>query len=164
MSISSHNAVSGIRPVNAAQPLAKRTDPREAAPGAGVPADKGQPEVAPKAEGHARLDAFSKKIESRFENALNSQKLSPRQREALEQERDRFQSLIARFESAYLDGAEGPRKDATEGIQKLLQNFSKSVNHIVSGGVLTKPDDGTAVPTAGTSTTSGARGKIDLVG
>lgn len=164
MSISSHNAVSGIRPVNAAQSLAKRTDPREAAPGAGVPADKGQPQPAPTAEGHARLDAFSKKIEGRFEHALNSQKLSPRQREALEQERDRFQSLLARFESAYLDGAEGPRKDAALGIQKLLQNFSKSVNHIVAGGVATKPDDGTPTTAASTSSTTNVRGKIDLVG
>lgn len=166
MSISSHNAVSGIRPVNAAQSLSKRTDPREAAFGAGVPVDKGQPQAAPTAEGNARLEAFSKKIESRFESALNSEKLSPRQREALEQERDRFHSLLARFESAYLDGAEGPRKDAADGIHKLLQNFSKSVNHIVSGGVVTKPDDGTPTPTAATSasTTFSGRGKIDLVG
>lgn len=162
MSISSQNGVSGVRPVNAAQSLPKRTDPRETNFGAGVPADLGKPEAAPAQEGHARLDAFSKKLETRFEGALKNENLSVRQREALQQERDRFHSLIARFESAYLDGAEGSKKNAADGIKKLVESFSKSVNHIVAGGEIPTPTDGSG-STTGTTNNAG-RGHIDLVG
>jgi hypothetical protein len=162
MSISSQNSVSGIRPVTAVQPFAKRVESREATFGAGVPTtNAGDHTVPPANDGHARLDAFSKRIESRFEQAIQSQNLSPRQTAALQQERDRFQSLLSRFEAAYLGGAEGPRADAADGIQRLLANFSKSVNHILTGG---ESNETPIDPIDPSTAQNGGRGSIDLVG
>jgi len=162
MSISSQNSVSGIRPVTAAQPFAKRAESREATFGAGVPTtNTGDSAVPPANEGHARLDAFSKQVESRFEHAINSRDLTPRQSAALQQERDRFHSLLSRFEAAYLDGAEGPRADAADGIQRLLANFSKSVNHILTGG---ESDETPIQPNAPSTAHNSGRGSVDLIG
>jgi hypothetical protein len=162
MSISSQNSVSGIRPVAAAQPFAKRVESREVTFGAGVPTtNTGDLAVPPANDGHTRLDAFSKRIESRFEHAIQSQNLTPRQSAALQQERDRFQSLLSRFEAAYLGGAEGPRADAADGIQRLLANFSKSVNHILGGG---ESDETPIQPNDPSTVQSSGRGSVDLIG
>lgn len=166
MKIHSHTPVSGTKPVNAVQPQAKKSDPRELAFGAGVPVAGGKPDGAPTADGHARLEAFSKKIEKRFEGALAKEDLSPRQRQALEKERDRFHSMMARFEAAFLDGAEGPKGDAMQGMQKLLQSFGKSVGHIMAGGEHTATTDAPKSTPAATNVRAGGRGRegIDLVG
>lgn len=166
MKIHSHNQVSATNPVRATQPQAKKSESRDLASGASVHPADAQKAGAPAGDGHARLDAFSKKIEKRFEGALAKADLTPRQRQALEQERDRFQSMIARFEAAYLDGAEAGKLDAAQGMQKLLQSFSKSVTHILSGGEPTStPDDPTSVNSTATNPGAGrGRGGIDLVG
>ncbi len=142
MKIHSQSQVNAAKPVSAVPAPVKKNDPREVAFGTGVPT--GKPEDAPAAGGHARLDAFAQKIEKRFENALASKDLTPRQQQALEKERDRFHSMIARFEAAYMDGAEGAKMDKAEGMQKLLENFGKSVGHIVSGGSPDVADDAPA--------------------
>lgn len=152
MKIHSHNPVSASRPVNAPQPAARKADAREAG------------SASPTPNGHARLDAFASKVEKRLENALSNESLSPRQKAALEKERDDFHSLLARFESAYMDGAEGAKMDKADGMQKLLAHFSKSINHILAGGTPDAPK-GTPTPIDPTGTTHGAgRGSIDLVG
>jgi hypothetical protein len=98
--------------------------PRAAGAGSGTPA----------AQAHPRLEAFAKRIETRFESALASRDLTPRQRAALEQERDRFHALLNRFQSAYLDGEHKGGRAAVQGMNKLLEQFSGTVNHILSGG------------------------------
>ena len=103
---------------------------------------------------------------ARFENALASQDLTPRQQQALEKERDRFHSLFSRYEAAYMDGADSAKMDKLEGMQKLLANFSKSVNHIVSGGEPAPTTDTSTAKSAQPQGRVAARGPdgVDLVG
>lgn len=166
MKIHSHIPVSGTKPVNATQPLVKKGDARDVSFGAGVPTPEGKPADAPAGTGHARLDAFTQKVEKRFENALQSKDLSPRQQQALEKERDRFHSMVARFEAAYMDGTDSAKMNKADGLEKLLQSFGKSVSHILSGGepTGTPGDHGTTQPAV--KPQGGGRGRdgVDLVG
>jgi len=166
MKIHSHNAVNAPQPISPVHAPAKRNDPREVAFGAGVATPTGKPTDEPGGSGHARLDAFVEKLENRFNSALKSSDLSPRQQQALENERDRFHSMIARFEAAYLDGAESAKMDKAEGLSKLLEKFSKSVNHIVSGGDVQAPKDSPRMidPAPVADGASRARGGIDTLG
>ncbi len=134
MKIHSQSSVNASKPVSAVPAPTKKNDAREVAFGTGVPTPTGSNEVEPAAGGHARLDAFTQKVEKRFEHALQAKDLSPRQQQALEKERDRFHSMVARFEAAYMDGADSAKMNKAEGLEKLMQSFTKSVNHIVSGG------------------------------
>ncbi len=74
--------------------------------------------------------------------------------------------MVARFEAAYMDGADSAKMNKAEGLQKLLASFSKSVNHIVSGGDPKVADDApkNVYPTAVALGTGRARGGIDTVG
>lgn len=166
MNIQRHNPVSAAKPVQAVQAPVKKADAREVASSANEPATPPKVESKPSETNGSRLEAFSKKIEGRFESALSSNNLTPRQQQALEKERDRFHSMLARFEAAYMDGAEGAKMDKNEGMQKLLANFAKSVNHIVAGNDAGQPADaGVVAPTNIAQRGSGAnRGGIDIVG
>ena len=141
MNIQRHTPVSATNPAQAVQAPVKKADPREVVATANDVSAKTPVEKAPTSPGHPRLEAFSKKIEARFENALSAEGLSPRQQQALEKERDRFHSMIARFEAAYMDGAESGKMDKSNGMQKLLADFAKTVNHIVAGGESGVPTD-----------------------
>lgn len=163
MKIHSQSPVSAAKPVSAVPAPIKKNDPREVAFGTGVPT--GKPDDAPATGGHARLDAFAQKIEKRFENALASKDLTPRQQQALEKERDRFHSMIARFEAAYMDGADSAKMDKAEGLQKLMASFTKSVNHILAGGAdVVENAPKVPYPTAADLGTGRTRGGIDTVG
>jgi hypothetical protein len=147
MKIHANNPVSGVKPASTNSPSTGSADSK-------------------KSSGFARLEAYASKIEKRFESALSSKGLSTRQRDALEKERDRFQSLLSRFESAYLDSADpSKKKEAAAGMQKLLANFGKSVTHILKGGETTgaEPAPRTTQPN---TALNGARrsGRVDVVG
>ncbi|MBL8863764.1 MAG: hypothetical protein JNK02_17375 [Planctomycetes bacterium] len=165
MKIHGHNPVSGAKPVNPIQSAARQGLAREKSPAAAGPARAEAPAQEP--TGHARLDAFAGKLAQRFEAALSAQDLSPRQRLALEEQRDAFRSMISRFQDAYLSGAEAGKKDAAEGMQKLLAQFGKNVSHILAGGTTTGPGpttpgttDSSVIPAAG----GGRTGGLDVVG
>jgi len=166
MNIQRHNSVTNPKPVQAVQAPVKRADAREVASNANDTAVPPKVDAQPADSSASRLEAFSKKIEGRFESALSSNTLTPRQQEALEKERDRFHSMLARFESTYMDGAESGKMDKADGMQKLLANFAKSVNHIVAGTNAGEPTDTrVATPTDITRRGSGSnRGGIDIVG
>lgn len=153
MKIHSHNSVPASKPVQAAQSAPRKNDAREAVPAAAVPTGNGE---TPSAPSQTRLDAYAQKIEKRFDSALASNALSPRQQQALEQERDRFHSMIARFEAAYMESPESAKMDKAAGMQKLLDSFGKSVSHILSGGEVAAQ----AAPTTNTAQRPG-RGGID---
>ncbi|MDZ4830621.1 MAG: hypothetical protein SGJ09_10555 [Phycisphaerae bacterium] len=166
MNIQRHNPVSATKPVQAIQAPVKKADSREVVSSATADVTKPTVENPPASAGHSRLEAFGKKIESRFENAMSSNNLSPRQQEALENERDRLHSMLARFEAAYMDGSEGGKMDTSGGMQKLLAEFAKNVNHIVGGtGAGAPTDKRVELPTTLTQRGSGSnRGGIDIVG
>jgi|GEM_PF-5015678 len=166
MNIQRHNPVSATKPVQAIQAPVKKADSREVVSSATADVTKPTVENPSASTGHSRLEAFGKKIEARFDNAMSSNNLSPRQHEALEKERDRFHSMLARFEAAYMDGAESGKMDKASGMQKLLAEFAKNVNHIVGGnGAGTPTDKGVEVPTALTQRGEGSsRRGIDIVG
>jgi hypothetical protein len=160
MKIHSHTPVNATKPIQTVASTPKRTDAKSDAPfGAGVPSAGGEQPTSPNAGATTRLEAFSQKIEKRFEQAFSSKDLSPRQQQALETERDRFHSMLARYESAYLDTREGPKLGQAEGMQKLLANFGKSIAHILSGGEASNDAQAPDAPTR----TPGASGSVDTI-
>lgn len=164
MNISSISNGAGQKPVITAQPVL-RSEAAKAAFGAGVrETDATTPASSDPA--NPRLDAFAQRIESRFKAVLESESLSPRQREALEGQYEKFQSMLNRFEAAYLDGRRTPGEGAQQGMQRLLDRFSNSVNHILAGGDAPKDPSGGSTPgsVARPIGIDGNHGRIDKVG
>ena len=163
MNISSiHGA--GSRPVIPAQPVLKN-EAAKAVFGAGVRETDAAVPGQPSDPTHPRLDALAERIETRFKALLESNDLSPRQREALETQFSRFESMMNRFEAAYMDGRT-PGEGAQQGMQRLLDRFANSVNHILAGGDAPRdPSARTAVgPIAKTSDVRGKNGRLDTLG
>jgi hypothetical protein len=163
MNISSiHGA--GSRPVIPAQPVLKN-EAAKAAFGAGVRETDTATPGEPSDPTHPRLDALAQRIETRFKALLESSDLTPRQREALETQFSRFESMMNRFEAAYMDGRT-PGAGAQQGMQRLLDRFSSSVNHILAGG--DAPRDSSAGTALGSvakpSDVRGKNGRLDTIG
>jgi len=163
MNISSISNGAGPKPVIPAQPVL-RSEAAKAAFGAGVRETDTATPGTPSDPSHPRLDAFTQRIEARFKAVLESDNLSPRQREALETQYEKFQSMLNRFEAAYMDGRT-PGAGAQQGMQRLLDRFSSSVNHILAGG--DAPPDVPSTTTASVVKLSDVRGKngrLDTLG
>jgi hypothetical protein len=130
MNISSSIPGAGAQPAGPLPNFARKVDAQRTSAAGGAQ----DPVPGASRNAHPRLEAFAQKIEARFENALASQSLSARQREALEGQREEFHALIARFEAAYLDGDHASLRSTIDGMQKLLDHFGVRVSHILSGG------------------------------
>ncbi len=164
MNISSISNGAGPKPVIPAQPVL-RSEAAKAAFGAGVSETGASTPGAPTDPTHPRLDAFAQRIEARLKAVLESDGLSPRQREALQTQFEKFQSMMNRFEAAYLDGRT-PGEGAQQGMQRLLDRFSSSVNHILAGGDAPRDTSGgtSLGSVAKTSDMRGKNGRLDTLG
>lgn len=133
MKITSTTQVAGQKPANLVQNLAKKNESANVAFGAGVRDPAAAAEGMPTSQAHPRLEAFADKIKNRFESALKSDQLTDRQRNALTKEFEKFESMLGRFEKAFLDGSESTSRATMQGMEKLLGKFGSNVNHILGG-------------------------------
>ncbi len=165
MKIPSTNHAAGYKPAVPVHGAARKSETPQTTPVADARAANAAVPSTPAASGNPRLEAFAKKIEARFQNAIATNNLTPRQHEALQAEHDRFQTMLSRFQNAYLNGQESAGMDPAQGMQKLLEHFGKSVTHILSGGTPAAPE---GTPASGTGTPGGdaanTRGRIDTLG
>jgi hypothetical protein len=164
MNISSISNGTGPKPVIPAHPVL-RNEAAKAAFGAGVRDTDTTTPGQPSDPSHARLEAFTQRVEARFKAVLESSDLSPRQREALEAQYGKFQSMVSRFEDAYMDGRT-PGEGAQQGMQRLLDRFSNSVNHILAGGDAPRdtPSTTSLGSVAKTAELRGKNGRLDTLG
>lgn len=133
MKITSTTQVAGQKPASLVQNLAKKNESANVAFGAGVRDPAATSEGMPTAEAHPRLEAFAEKIKNRFESALKSESLTDRQRNALTKELEKLESMVGRFEKAFLNGSESTSRASMQGMEKLLGKFGSNVNHILGG-------------------------------
>lgn len=131
MKITSTTHVAGQKPASLVQNLAKKNESANVAFGAGVRDPAATSEGMPTAQAHPRLEAFAEKIKNRFESALKSESLTDRQRNALTKEFEKFESMLGRFEKAFLNGSESTSRASIQGMEKLLGKFGSNVNHIL---------------------------------
>lgn len=93
-----------------------------------------------------RLLAYAEKLDKRIQSAIETNKLSPRQANALQGASAQFQALMTRISKAKL-GPEGP----TPYFQDALQALSEKIGAIVTAGQPTQPTTEAAATSAKTT-------------
>jgi hypothetical protein len=101
-----------------------------------------------------RLLAYAEKLDQRIQSAIESNKLSPRQANALQGASAQFQALMTRISKAKL-GPEGP----TPYFQDALKALSEKIAAIVTAG---QPSQPTSIATA-TEVKAAPAGEVDTL-